>query len=72
MRKILDRGRRLSIRTYRRPLPLPNNFASHPELRIFEAMPFEEVFVVCETPLLEFTQKDLVFLRECGIDPFRD
>jgi len=41
-------------------------------LRIFEAPRCEDVFVIVESPLLEFTQKDLVFLRERGIDPFRD
>ena len=64
----------MSVRTYRRPLPPPIPILGQPQrdqLTIHE-VPFEDVFVIVESPLLEFTQKDLVFLRERGIDPFRD
>jgi hypothetical protein len=63
--------RRMSIRHYLRPLP---NEDHRPQegLRIFEAPRCEDVFVICESPLLEFTHKDLVFMRELKIDPFTE
>jgi hypothetical protein len=64
----------MAIRVYRRPLPASVHYAGQPnnDPRLLREMPFEEIFVVLEDPLLEFTQKDLAFLRERGIDPFRD
>ena len=71
MRRLFPWSKRMSIRHYLRPIP---NSDHRPQegLRIFEAPRCEDVFVIVESPLLEFTQKDLVFLRERGIDPFRD
>jgi hypothetical protein len=73
MKRLFGRKKNMAIRAYRRPLLNPNygpaqmgDASKMPELN------YEEVFVILETPLLEFTQKDLVFLRERGIDPFRD
>ena len=56
------------MRTYRKPIPRPANFAPQPQegLRISEVI-CEEMFVVLENPLLEFNHSDLVFLKECGI-----
>ena len=71
------------IRSYRRPLPrtFPGGFQPS------DGQPFgftgwkdgqsslgeyEDVFIVSENPLLELTHADLCFLRERGIDPFRD
>jgi hypothetical protein len=64
----------MAIRTYRRPLPYPFHYPCQPDgdPRVLMPGPYEEMFVIMEDPLLEFTQKDLVFLRERGIDPFRD
>jgi hypothetical protein len=55
-------------------LPYPVHDAGQPQegLRIFEAPPWEDVFVIYEAPLLEFTHKDLVFMRELKIDPFTE
>ena len=61
----------MSVRTYRRPF----RFASQDgETWMVATTPptpeYEEMFVVLEKPLLEFTRKGLIFLRERGIDPF--
>ena len=64
----------MSIRHYRKPLPYPIHYAGQPQgdpLTIREC-PFEEVFVIYEDPLLEFTHKDLVFMRDLKIDPFTE
>jgi hypothetical protein len=62
------------IRNYRRPLPNPIQHAGAQmgDASRMPEMNYEEMFVILESPLLEFTQKDLAFLREQGIDPFRN
>lgn len=60
----------MAIRAYRRPLPNTHYGPVTPNTD--PAYNYEDVFVIVESPLLEFTQKDLVFLRERGIDPFRE
>lgn len=62
------------IRSYRRPLPLPSHYAGQPQEdpAVLMQAPYEDIFVIVESPLLEFTQRDLAFLRERGISPFGD
>lgn len=60
----------MAIRTYRKALPNTNYGPSTPNSD--PVYNYEEMFVVLEQPLLEFTQKDLAFLRERGIDPFAE
>ena len=60
------------IRSYRQPIPAPNIPYSASDETPPPEQKYEEIWVVLEEPLLEFTQKDLIFLRERGIDPFSD
>lgn len=64
----------MAIRAYRRPLPYPMHYAgqTNNDPRTLAQMPYEDIFVILETPLLEFTQKDLVMLRGMKIDPFTE
>jgi len=62
----------MAIRVYRRPLPNPVHYAGQPnsDPRTLRETPYEEIFIILETPVLEFTQKDLALLRGMKIDPF--
>ena len=64
----------MAIRSYRRPLPYPMHYAGQPnnDPRTLAQMPYEEIFVIMEVPLLELTQKDLFELRGMHIDPFTE
>lgn len=71
MRLPFYRRKRMSVRTYRRPIPIRFSGWRDMNGQLTPPTPeYEEMFVVLERPLLEFTRKDLVFLREQGIDPF--
>jgi hypothetical protein len=60
----------MAIRAYRRPLPsiFPQMGVAPPS--ILPQMEYEDVYVILEAPLLEYNQKDLLFLRSLKIDPF--
>ncbi len=62
----------MSIRTYRRPIPVTQHYAGQPNSAPPPPGEYEEIFVLLESPLLEFTKADLAFLRERGIDPFSE
>lgn len=57
------------IRTYRKPLPHAAHYAGQPnsDPRTLEQMPYQEMFVLLEQPLLEMDREDLLFLKGCGI-----
>ena len=62
----------MSIRMYRKPV-YPTHYAHEPQgdPSTLQDDTFEDIFVMLEKPLLEFTHEDLAFLRERGIDPFK-
>jgi hypothetical protein len=59
--------RRMPIRAYRKLL---SSCAGVTEKDRSQLPQYEDVFVILENPLLEFTKYDLHFLKERGIDPF--
>lgn len=58
------------IRSYMKPIEIPLNQKINLSDIIPENPQCEEIFVICEDPLLEMTQKDLAFLRALQIDIF--
>lgn len=65
----------MAIRAYRKPLHLPPhvspNDSSTPDNPL-SSFPYKDIFVILESPLLEFDHADLVFLRDLKIDPFTE
>ena len=64
----------MSIRQYRRPIPIRfSGWRTVDGVRLTPPTPeFEDVFVILEEPLLEFTHDDLYMLRCMQIDPFTE
>ena len=62
----------MAIRAYRKPIQLPALRVMQPEdnVKLDGATPYIDIFVIMDSPLLEFTHKDLVMLRGMKIDPF--
>ena len=62
----------MSVRMYRRPV-YSTHYANEPQgdPSTLPEPVYEDIFVMLEEPLLEFTHDDLAFLRERGIDPFK-
>ena len=62
----------MAIRAYRRPIQLPALRVMQPEdnVKVDGETAYIDIFVIMDAPLLEFTHKDLVMLKEMKIDPF--
>ena len=61
----------MAIRAYRQPTPRKSFPVSQPvDPRDIKEDGYVDVYVIMEKPLLELLQRDLVFLKNCGIDPF--
>ena len=60
------------IRSYRRPIEIPLS----QKINLSDIIPYqqeyEEVFVILEEPLLEFSKKDLAYLKALKIDVFSE
>jgi hypothetical protein len=58
---------RMAVRAYRKLLSSCVGVTEEDRSQLPQ---YEDVFVVLERPLLEFSKYDLHFLKERGIDPF--
>ena len=66
------KSRYMAIRAYRKPIQILAHIPIKPEdnVKFDGSTAYVDIFVIMDAPLLEFTHKDLVMLKEMKIDPF--